>query len=206
MHRRHLLAAFCLTSILVAPAGAWAQPAEGSATAFIAAIGARTATVLRGSEATLEQREATLQRSLRDAIDLPAMTGAVLDRTDGATADQRAEFQAAFAEYVLQTLAPRFGGYAGDSFATTGEQAADGEDVLVATRLDRPAGGPLASEWRVRQAGGQWRIVDVAVDGASLVATRHQRFTAALQQPAGIDGVTRSLQARAGKLPAVGAP
>ena len=64
---------------------------------------------------------------------------------------------------------------------------------MVATMITLGNGAAPAVEWRVRQKGASYRIVDVVVEGVSLVVTNRDQF-AAIVAKSGMDGLLRELR------------
>jgi phospholipid transport system substrate-binding protein len=66
-------------------------------------------------------------------------------------------------------------------------------DYLVQTAITRPSAPALNYEWRVRDSGNSTKIVDVIVEGVSLLVTHRSDFTSVASQN-GIDGLIASLR------------
>jgi phospholipid transport system substrate-binding protein len=101
----------------------------------------------------------------------------------------------------VKTYAIRFGGYSGEKFSVTDTKINDQDkDVFVGTRIDRPEGKPsVMASWRVRQIDGKPKIVDIQVDGVSMLVTHRSEF-AAVGNNGGINAVLNSLKQRIAKL------
>ena len=200
--RRSLLA---LAGLALVPrfAGAEAGQAEVSgAAALIANLAEQALAVLRRADLSLEQRETVFRRLLRDGFDMNFIARFVLGRHwREMSAEQQAEYLDVFSEYVLQTYSRRLGGYAGQSFSVVGARPAGQQDVIVQTRIDQPSGPPILADWRVRAAGGAYRIVDVMVEGVSMAVTQRSEFGAVVQR-SGVAGLVEALRARTQMMPA----
>ena len=66
-------------------------------------------------------------------------------------------------------------------------------DFLVQTAITRPSGPALNYEWRVREGSNGIKIVDVIVEGVSLLVTQRSDFTSVAGQN-GIDGLIATLR------------
>jgi phospholipid transport system substrate-binding protein len=202
LSRRHLLLAASAAALAVpgAPARAQVTPdAVQAAARFIDALGRKAIAVLQQNQGSLEQREAALRAILSRNFDLPFIGRFVLGRHwRRASAEQRAEYQAVFAEWLLQTYARRLGGYSNQTFKVGGARAAGKKDVMVKTRIGRPSGPPIVADWRVRASGGQFRIIDIMVEGISMAVTQRSDFSAVVKQR-GIAGLLQILRARTEK-------
>jgi phospholipid transport system substrate-binding protein len=95
-------------------------------------------------------------------------------------ADQVAMVQA-FRAMTLAQYASNFDGYTGERFVVQGAPELRGLDKVVRTLLISPKGSSEALAYRLRESGGQWRIVDVIYrQGISELATRRADFAAVL--------------------------
>jgi phospholipid transport system substrate-binding protein len=119
-----------------------------------------------------------------------------------ANARQREAFVETFGHYLLRSFAIRLKRYAGsdlsaarDSFSITGARDVGKNDVIVQSRITPPSGTPLRVDWRLRSQSGRLVIIDLVVEGVSLLVTQRSEFGAVLER-AGIDGLITELQRR----------
>ena len=177
----------------------------GAASELIRRLGEHAIAALGVPGASLEEREARFRSLLSEGFDLAFIGRFVLGRYwRQATPEQRSDYLALFGEYVLQTYSARLGGYAGESMTIISERPAGTKDVVVSTRILRPSGPPIDADWRVRTTGERYRIIDVMVEGVSMVITQRSEFAAVVQRH-GLQGLIEVLRARTTKLPAVAA-
>ncbi len=200
MSRRILLTAIV---VLWIGAGGFAEAAiqPGAASLFIRQLGDQAIAALRAPGASLEAREAQFRKLLSEGFDLAFIGRFVLGRYwRQATPEQRTDYMALFSEYVLQTYSSRLGGYAGETMAILSERPAGTKDMLVSTRIERPSGPPILADWRVRTSGERYRVIDIMVEGVSMVVTQRSEFAAVVQRH-GLQGLIEVLRARTTKLP-----
>lgn len=199
-----LVLALALQAIAAGGAGpAAAATAPDQAAKFLKTLGEQAIVILRDADQPLAHREAKLRDLLRRGFDLQFIGRFTLGRYwRRVTEAQRNEYQSLFANYVLQSYSSRLGGYAGESFTVTTSRGAGKKDALVHTRIGRPSGPPLECDWRVRQRGGQLRIIDVMVEGVSMAVTQRSEFSSVIKSR-GFDGLLSALRARTNKLSAV---
>ncbi len=104
-----------------------------------------------------------------------------------------------FGEYVLRNYASKLGGYTGEQLVIVSERPLKNKkDVYVNTRIDRPSGPPIKLSWRVRTANSRTRIIDIVVEGISLVVTYRDQFSAVVRRN-GMEGLLEVLRARTRK-------
>ncbi len=172
----------------------------GSPSDFIRYLGDQAVAVLQQPGLTLEQREARFRELLSTGFDMSTIGRLVMGNDwRKASPEQQADYLELFNEFILRSYSSRFGGYAGERLNVVAERAAGQEDVLVTTRIDRPSGPPINADWRVRVIKDQYRIIDVMVEGISMVVTQRSEFASVINK-SGIDGLIEILRARNDKL------
>lgn len=197
--RRYLVRA-ALGAALLTTAGyprtaAWAAGDVSAARAYVGELGARALAVLTSSSPA-SGREQQLGDLLRQGFDLDYLARLAAGRAwRDMSAGQRDGYQAAFGAWLLKTYAARLQHYGGQAFAVTGADAAGESDAMVRSEI-RGGGRPIRLDWRVRRSGAGWRIIDVVIEGVSMVVTHRNEFQAILQRQ-GIDGLIGNLQQRA---------
>lgn len=93
-----------------------------------------------------------------------------------ATPDQQAAYLDLFQRYVVELYTGRFTGYSGERFEVVNQRSLGAGVSLVNSRIV-PANGPaLNVGFRVEQVGGAPAIVDVMVEGISLILTKRAEF------------------------------
>ena len=198
LRRRAALAA-ATAAILPLPS-ALAQPATPAA--VVEGFHAALLDAMRNARALGPRgRERRLRPAMQAAFDLPAMTRiAVGPPWTGLAEGERQALVSAFSDWVVATYASRFDGYAGESFATTGESALQSGDRLVRTQLLHPGDAPVQLNYLLRGGEGRWRVVDVYLNGTiSELASRRAEFTALLRE-GGAERLAAELRRRTGAL------
>ena len=185
------------TLALPGPLLAAAPPmaSDGSAAA-IKTLAAQAINILQSSGSKIEAREAQFRELLSASFDMPFIARVVLGKYwRKSTPQQRADYQALFTEFILQSYSRRMGGFSGETFTVAGARAAGKKDVLVRTQIDRAGGLPIKAEWRVRPKDGRYRIIDIMVEGVSMAVTQRSEFNAVVRQH-GMQGLLQILRAR----------
>lgn len=196
----------CLFATLAPVSAAWSEPRPDAAQAqkFIADLGAEAVRVLRQPNLPLEQREAVFRGMLARKFDLEFIGRFVLGRYwQAAKPDQREEYQALFAEFVLRTYSRLLGGYVDEQLTVQGVLDAGQRDVIVNSLITGSSSQPVQTQWRLRLMDGQLKIIDVAAAGVSLSITQREEFAAVIGRN-GIEGLLEMLRARTLALPAEG--
>jgi len=89
----------------------------------------------------------------------------------------------AFARMSVTTYAARFDGYTGQSFEVGETIEQPRGRMLVRNRLIKGGGEAVAIDYLLRDFDGQWRIIDVFLDGTiSEIATKRSEYNSILKQ------------------------
>jgi len=127
-------------------------------------------------------------------MDLPFVGRFVLGRhwrplDDG----KRFAYTKAFEDYVVNIYAKRLESYSGETIHVLGSRSVNDRDTLVASEIRRASGPPVALEWRVRDRGGEPKVIDVTVEGVSMAISQRDEFATFLQN-ASIDALIARLK------------
>ena len=145
--------------------------------------------------AMAEPRRDALRNLIRGSFDLDLTSQLVLGKFWArATPEQRTTFKDLFAGYLLNTYAHQLDAYRVETLAVTACNRIGENDYLVQTSIERDSG--LANAvWRVRGRGGEYRIIDVLLDGISLTLTHRSEFASVIRRH-GFDGMLEVLRER----------
>jgi phospholipid transport system substrate-binding protein len=144
-----------------------------------------------------------LHSVLDEGTDLSLLGRLVLGRYwRQANPRQRTEYLRLFRRYMLQTFIQRLRQYAGADLGQPGarfqiiaSRPVGERDVLVQSRVAPPTSQPLRVDWRLRERPGEPVIIDLIVEGISLLVTQRSEFAAVLER-SGVDGLLAELRAR----------
>ena len=170
-----------LAASLIVAGPAWAQsdpkaPVEALSDGLIAIMkgGAKL-----GQSGRANQIAGVIDRS----FDLPLMARlAVGSAWTQASAGDRQALIAAFRRLTINEYAQNFDNWSGEAFRVDPNVDARGGDRLVKTMLVIPRDAPVAIAYRLRENGGQWRIIDVFYKNSiSQLTTRRSDFEGILR-------------------------
>ena len=196
MHRRTLLVGAAAIA-----AGARSRPASADCSGardFVQDAADRTLSVLNSPGADDSQRLGGMNRLLFELADVPLIARLVLGRHwRTASEPQRAAYLDAFRIYALDSLAFRFARLGGGvGFQLLGRCVEEGSDALIPTEVTLPnRPDPVRIEWRVRQAEGVHRLIDVAVEGVSLVVSNRSEFDSVVNRQ-GLDALIAQIRGK----------
>lgn len=195
---RAILAAFAL--VLSTPLAA---QAGDPAVAPVRALDDGLVQIMKaGKAAGKAGRTATIAPVVDRAFDIPLMTRlAVGPQWTGIAPAEQQALVAAFRRLTAAQYAANFDGWSGESFTINPQVETRGGDKLVRTTLNQPKGSPEQLNYRLRDTGGGWRIIDVFYrNSVSQLATRRSDFASILQS-----GGAKALVAHLNALSAKGA-
>jgi phospholipid transport system substrate-binding protein len=131
--------------------------------------------------------------------DMPAVAASVLGPPwRGATAAQRQAFVAAFQSYLARKYGAQFHEYQNASIAIRGARDGGRAGVLVQTTVKRPGKEDVAVDWQVSDRSGSARVVNLVIEGVSMLANERAEIGAMLEASRGdVNGLIAQLQARA---------
>lgn len=179
-HRAALALCFTAAAALGSAPAADESPAQvvqGLCDALIASMKA-------GSAAGFAARKTGLDPVVRRAFDLGLMTRLVVGPPwRSLAADQQQQLVDAFSDFSVSSYANQFSGYSGQAFTVDPKPTSqEGGDVVVHTTLKTGDPEPVKLDYRMRQSGGEWRIIDIYLNGTiSQLAARRSEFGSVLR-------------------------
>ena len=192
MHR--VVALFRLFALMVLFTGS-ALAQDASPKAPVDALSQKLLDVMRRSnELGYEGRERELRPVVEASFDMPFMAGAALGPDwSKLTQEQKDRLAQAFTAYSVAQYASSFSGYTGEQFQVGDVVKRTSGDVVVKSKIVPRSGSPTELDYLERQQGGQWKIIDVYLDGSvSQLAIRRSEL-AAVYKRGGVDGLVTAL-------------
>ena len=137
------------------------------------------------------------------SIDVPEVGRLVLGRHwRQATPQQQQEFLSLFEQMNVLIWSKRFDEYSGETLQVLSSKP-DNKRFIVDSLIRRPSGKPVSVQWAVHQSGGSFKIVDITVEGVSMVITNRSDYASAIQSQGGkIDGLLASMRQRVASMKA----
>ena len=185
------LAALALFGLLAA--GAQAAEKAGPRDVIEKTVG-DVLVVLKDHELSKVERRTRVQEIAYTRFDFGTMSRLVLARNwnlfSGA---QQAEFEREFKTFLARSYGSRLDAYDQQEVQIVGEEPETRGDVTIRTRV---LGGDFegaAIDYRLRDRDGEWRVIDVVIEGISLVANYRDQFKVVLSR-GGPDALLRELR------------
>ncbi|MES2255065.1 MAG: ABC transporter substrate-binding protein [Pseudomonadota bacterium] len=189
-----ILSLALLTAGATLPAGAQgADPAAAAVQNFYDAL-----VVSMKSGGTAKSRYEKLKPAVEQDFDLSAMTALSVGPSWSSMtpADQKALIDA-FERMTIANYASNFDSFSGEKFVVDPAVTERGADKFVKSTLKPTSGAAIPFNYRVHDAGGSWKIVDIYLNGnISQLAQKRSDFGATLQT-AGPQGLAKKINALA---------
>lgn len=167
----------------------WGGAAEAAATDQATALVDKLAgelTALVGSGKSASQLQGPFEQILVRYADMPAVSGSVLGppwRT--ASPQQKQQFVAAFQSYLARKYGAQFSDYKNAQIVVKDAKDGGKAGVLVATQVMRPGKDPVAVDWQISDRSGSVRVVNLVIEGVSMLATERAEVGAILDSVGG---------------------
>ena len=189
---RKAIGVFAAMAMVVFAAPAQAGSAEG-AKQFIDTVARQVLDVLK-TDAPISDKKHKLVAIFRTKVDIPYVAKFVLGqhwRT--ASPAQQQSYVGAYGPFVLGNYASKLTRYSGQSYALKNSRA-DGDGAYVVTMqiTDGNSAGALV-DYRLKNSGEGYQLVDIVVEGVSLLATQRSEFNAIVQNK-GLDHLIDQLK------------
>ena len=102
-----------------------------------------------------------------------------------ATPAQQTQYQAAFKTMLIDVYAQRFSSYQGQVLKVGKARLEGSKDIMVASNLVGKGQPTVSVDWRLRESGGTFNVIDVIVEGVSMAVTQRADFTSVIQRGGG---------------------
>jgi phospholipid transport system substrate-binding protein len=188
------IAAALLISAAVQPAAA--QPTDPAATSVQNFYDALIASMKAGG--TTKSRYEKLKPAVEQDFDLAGMTALSVGPTWASisAADQKSLVDA-FERMTIANYARNFDSFHGERFLVDSDVQTRGTDKLVKSTMNPGGSDAIAFNYRLHQAGNNWKIVDVYLAGnISQLAQKRADFATTLSS-AGPQGLAKKIDALA---------
>lgn len=177
------------------------QPATAEAetpSEFVATLGDNAIRMLVEEGVSHDKRIANFRQLLIEGFDVPLIGRFVLGvHWRRASLEQRTEYADLFEKFLVQSYAARFGQYGGESLKVKATHAGGEKDTIVSTEIIQRGRPPVKVDWRIRSGEASYKVVDVIVEGISMVITQRDEFSSVIRRSGGnVEGLLAKLRER----------
>ena len=134
--------------------------------------------ILGNEQISVNEKNDQFTSLVMSAIDLNLISQFVLSKTwKSATDDQKERYISAFKTYFINSYANKLDQYSAEKIIVNGSEEA-GKYVIVDTNIVREGTDTLKInlKWRLLNKNGNIRIIDINIEGISLVIAQREEF------------------------------
>lgn len=175
---------------------------DGDPAIFVREFSDQAIKVMADESLTGEQREEAFRELLTAGFDVKAISRFVLGRYwRRASESEREEFTGLFEDLIVATYSRKFSDYGGQTLKVESIREENEKMAAVASHILRQSGDPIQIDWRLLRRGESWRIVDVVVEGLSMVLSQRSEYASVIKSDGGkMDGLLAKLREKTARL------
>ncbi len=153
---------------------------------FITNMTKRGISFLSDSSLSQAERKKEFERLLNDSFDIKTIARFSLGRYwRVANKQERKEYMSLFNKMIIDVYSSRFGDYQGQELVVSGSRAEGTKDAIVSSKITGDGSPEVKVDWRVRYKDGQYKVIDVLVEGVSMSLTQRSDFASVIQRGGG---------------------
>ena len=155
---------------------AWASE-TASARAVIEQTVDQVVAILADPALDSETRRQRIEKIAYERFNFRTMSRLVLAKNwKRLTKQQQSDFVEEFTRYLANDYGNRLDRYEQEKVEIVGERPEPRGDVTIKTRIVGGSNDGALVDYRMRHRNGQWKIIDVVIEGISLVANFRDQF------------------------------
>ncbi len=109
-------------------------------------------------------------------------------------AAQQKQYLQNYQAFLVKHYTSNFTEYAeGTEFEVIRSKSLKKDQYMVSMDIKRPSGAPVGVDYRIRKKSGKYGIIDIVVEGVSLLNTQRSEFSSVIQRK-GFDHLIEKLQ------------
>ena len=156
---------------------------ENVAVVYIENVGQQAINILKTPIEDLQTRELLFEKMLNNHFDKKLIHRAVLGKASkGASESELIRFGKAFDKHIVKVYASQLGVYSNQLFIIDKAFKKGKKDTIVSSHIEHETAPPLRIDWRLRDRGKGTKIIDIAIEGVSLLATKRADFGASIKK------------------------
>ncbi len=166
------LLAIALTACMTGIAAAQETPRE-----VVDSVSQRVLDILRDKSLGTEEKKAQVEETIYRHIDFDTLSRLVMARNWNKLSDsQKSEFKKEFKKHLSDTYGDNVDNYRNEKVRVLSERQEKRGDVTVKSTVVRSGSDNILVDYRLRKKNDEWRIIDVVIEGVSLVANFRSQF------------------------------
>jgi phospholipid transport system substrate-binding protein len=187
-------------SIYIAIASSAFAATTDNARQFVDEVGQKVIVVIDSPNKNQAQKQAELRQMFLDNVDIMWVSRFVLGPGwQSATPDQQSRYVEAYKKYMVAIYTVNFSEYTGSKYNIIEVRDEGNNQFTVRMQIKIPKQQQpetIAGYRLIVDNKGNFKIVDIIVEGVSLIATQRSEFGSVLRQ-SGIEGLIKALENKA---------
>lgn len=160
---------------------------------FIDTVATQVLSLVKDEGVSKSEKQAKIESIFSDKVDINFVAKFVLGKHwRTATPAQQTDYVAAYKPFILKNYAGKLTKYSGQTYALKNARA-DGEATVVTMEINDTNGQKVNVDYRLKADGSAFKIVDIAVEGVSLLTTQRSEFNGIVEKK-GVDGLIEALK------------
>ncbi len=201
--RRGLIALFLGAFIAVMSPSAHGAADEfgDGAHKFVRSLADQAMISLTNKKLNQADRQMKFRKLLNQYFDVSGVGKWVLGRYwRRASKEQRTEYLNLFEDLIVGTYAKRFKEYTAEKLSIS-NTTSRGNSAIVHSMMERKDAKGLRIDWRVNFPDGNYKIIDIMVEGVSMAQTQRSEFSSVIRRNGGkVSGLLSALRGKTEKL------
>ena len=133
--------------------------------------------VLRDKSLEKQQKIHRIEDIAYARFDFDTISRLVLARNwNSLSESQKSEFVKEFKEHLSVTYGRNVDSYSNEKVVIGADREEARGDWTVKTKIVRSSGDDFQVDYRLRQKDGEWKVIDVVIEGVSLIANFRSQF------------------------------
>ena len=167
---------------------------ENEAEAFIVGIGNQAIKILKIPVDDKQKRKNELQALLKEKFDMQLISKVIIGKeiTSKSSDSQLKKFAEVFELHIVNVYSSQLGTYKGQTFSVNKTELRK-KDAFVYTTIESPDYPTTNIVWRVRKRDDIPKVIDMQVEGVSLLRTKRMDFANTLNSY-GLDALISKLE------------
>jgi phospholipid transport system substrate-binding protein len=163
---------------------------------FIQTLADRAVNSMAGDKNSSTEQKKRFRKLLNDNFDVRLLGKWALGRHwRKATKIERSEYLAQFEKFLVATYSKRFRQLTTEEIDVASATSRNRKLAIVHSRLLRDSNKPVRIDWRVAYPRGEYKIVDIIVEGISMLQTQRSEFGSVIRKNGGkVSGLTATLR------------
>jgi phospholipid transport system substrate-binding protein len=165
-----------------------ASPAYSDSGAFVKALGDQAIKLLTLTQISDDEQAMRFRRLLRKGFDVDKIGRFVLGKyLRKATPEELNEFRKLYEDYIVSLYASAFRNYSGETFEVSRiVDTRTAHDKLVVTHINpKTDPNPTKIVFQVRNWKDSYKVLDIKIQGVSMILTQRDEFTGFIRNNGG---------------------